>query len=209
MSDSTNPPAGGANGSGGTGGNNPEPKPDSVTRSAYEDAVTEAKKARERAQAAEARLAELDAEKKRREDDEAKKRGEYEKLLADREAELAKERAERAALETERTNMRKLGALHKALGAPIDQKFLPLVDLERIKVNQDGTISQESLTKYADDFKSTYPMILGKPAGVTPPDATPQGGNTGEVTDEQFAKMSLKEKRQHMATYAKRVATGK
>jgi len=202
MSQDPNPTGGAGGTSGGAAGGNPEPKPENVSRNAYDDAVTEAKNAKARAAAAEAELQRLrDAEKKKA-DEEALRRGEHEKVIAERERENAELKAKIAANEQERLDNRKLAAFSKGIGAVLEPRWHHLWDPDKIKTNADGTINADSLNRYVEEFKTTYPETLGKAPGKGVPAPDAKGGSHGAITEEQWLAFTPKERKENQSRYA-------
>jgi hypothetical protein len=205
-----NPTSGAGGTSGGATSGNPDTKPDTVTRSAYEDAVTEAKRAKERAAAADAELQRFrDAERVKAEQ-EALARGEHEKVIAAKEREIAELKAKDEANESERIRARKLVAFNKGLGSQLESRWFHLVDLDGIKANADGTPNAEAVAKAVESFKATYPECVGKGAGSgIPPGPKPGETGGGIITDEMYAAMSLEEKRKNMKAYTEQISRSK
>jgi hypothetical protein len=204
MSQDPNPTGGAGGTSGGATGGNPDPKPDHVSRNAYDDAVTEAKRAKERAANAEAELERIRLAEKKKADDEALKRGEHEKVIAEKEKEAEDLRKKLADVEEERLANRKLAAFNKGIGTTLEQRWHHLWDPDEIKTNADGSVNADSLNKYVEKFKTTYPETLGKAAGkgVPAPDAV---GDSGVITDEQWRNFTPKERKENHARYAEQL----
>ncbi len=177
------------------GGNDKNP---TVPRTTYDDAVTEAKNAKARAAAAEAKLAEIDAKKRADEEAEAIKRGEFEKVATSAKAEAEAAKAETAKLKAEQLEARKLGAFLRGLGGELGEQFYQLVDVNEIKADAEGKIDQSSLKKYTDNFRTTYATVIGKPGGNTPPGGKPGGMGGPGLTVEEWKALPLKEQKARM-----------
>lgn len=201
---------GGDAGSGGTGEKNPnEEKPDTVARDAYERVLDEAK-------AAKAKLRQIEDEKRSLVEAEAKKRGDTEALLKIREDELAAEREARAAeaaeketLKQERIHDRKVRSFFRGLGQPLDERWHGLVDLDQIKIDENGKPVEASVTQYVKDFQTRYGSILGKPGTGNVPNVKAENNAGVSIweTGVKIDRSNLKEAREQMeAAYAAEMA---
>lgn len=174
---------------GGDGDKNP-----TVPRSKYEETVGEAKAARARAQAAETKLAEIEAANKKAEDKKALERGEVQKVLEERERELAEEKAKTAKMNADRAEARKLHLFLKDIGGSLGEEFYPLIDLDKIKTDAEGNVDSASLKEYSDGFKTRYVAVIGKPGSATPPATKPEGMGGTVLGVEEWNGLPLKEK---------------
>lgn len=176
-------PAGDDDGSGGTGGN--PPKPETVTREAYERAVGESKAEREKRKAMETELSEYKRKEAEAAEADALKRGEFDKLLqAERDkaakivADLEAERGVTAAMREKQLYIDRSTAFVDALGMPIEKRFWDLVDVSKIELTSDGNVDKASAVKYANDFKTQFADILAKSGATNFPNGKPQGGGS-------------------------------
>lgn len=192
MTTASNPPAGD---NGGTGG--ADDKAETVKREAYERLLGEKKRQGERMSAIEAELETLRKEKATREEEDLKKRNEHETLLKKREEELTALKNENGQFKAFFSEQKKTGAFLRALGAPLDSKWHHMIDLDKIKVGNDGAVDEESVTKYVEEYKKTYPETLGKGTGGGMPDTKPGSGG-GALKPEDWAKLPLAERRKRM-----------
>lgn len=207
-------PEGDGGGSGGTADENKDEKPNTVARDAYDRVLGETKAEREKRKAAEAELAEYKRKEKEAAEAEALKRGEFDKLMAAKDAEVAAER-EKAAKEAARAaslleaqvENKKYGAFLRNLGASLDPKWINLVDLDQIKADENGVIDEASATKYANDFKTHYPQTIATTGNPNFPDKKPGGNATVTWDSEKTTRANLKERKALMAEeYAKEKA---
>lgn len=192
MTTPQDPPAGG---DGNASGDADPTKSPTVTRDAYERLLGEKKGVAAKLQAQETELQAFRDAKKKREEDEAKARNEHEAVIAARDKELAEERAKRLTLESERQEQRKYAAFVRGLGTQIDSKFMPLIDLDKIKVDDAGQPDAASVTQYVADFRKQYPETVKASGGGAPPATPPQGSGGNALTYAQWLKLPLKEQR--------------
>ncbi len=176
--------AGGSDGgSGGTGGGNDDPpKPNDVVPREQFDRLMDQKKA------ADAKLRAIEEDKRKAVEEEARKTGDVKKLLELKEAELEAEKAAAAKAKEEADEMKareldskKFSAFITGVGASIDKKYLPLVEiaLDKIAVDQNGNLDPASVAKVVSDFQKEYPAILTKPGTGNTPNLKPEGGTIG------------------------------
>lgn len=192
MTTDSTPPAGGNGGAGGT-----DEKPNTVSRDAYETLLGEKKKMGERFKSIEAELETFRAEKAKRDEEDLKRKNDYETLLKKKDDELTALKSENGNFKLFFQEQKKLGSFLRTLGAPLEQKWHHMIDLEKIKVGNDGAVDEESVTKYVEEYKKTYPETLGKGTGGGMPDTKPGSGG-GALKPEDWAKLPLAERRKRM-----------
>jgi hypothetical protein len=152
--------------------------------------LDETRKAKDRATKAETRLAELEAKEREREDQELEKQKNFEQLLKNQQAETAKEREKRLALEEQVVTAVKTNAFHKALGAKVDDKFKGLIDLKQINFDPEtGQVDEMSVAKYVDDYRKQYPETIKMPGANGMPSNAPKGGPKGKIPHEEWVAM--------------------
>lgn len=193
-----NTPAAGSPGSGGTGS---EGKPDTVTREAYDNLLSETKKEREARREKDRQLDELLAKEKARGEKELADQKRFEELAASKDKELQDERIKRVGLENAFKDQQKLGAVLKAIGKPVDAKWHAMIDIDQVTLNSDGSIDQSSVKKYADDFSRAYPETLGGMVRKPPPGENGgggSGGSGGKIDYSDWEKLPSKERKARM-----------
>jgi len=175
--------------SGGTGNLPPEtPKPETVSREAYEKAVTEARNAKKR-------LKEIDDAKIAQDEKDALARGEHERLLTDEKARNEKLTLTLSERDQKDLNRDKTIEFFRALGTNLDEKYLDLIDISHIKVDADGNVDKASAVKYANDFKTRFKEILPITGATNFPDVKPQGGgNPTAWTADKTTRANLKDR---------------
>ena len=193
------------------GGGNPpskdnpgKPEGDWVKHETYSRTLGEAKKAKDELRDAQSKLAEYEKRDKKKEEDELKKKGELQKIIDNKEEEIAKLNDKISGYEMTFNNGKKLSAFFDALGgARVSDKYLGLVDTDRIVMNPEtGEIDKTSAAKYAEEFKKEHPKLLETPGkGPGLPSDAPQGDDG--LTVEAWKKLPLKERREKMAAVHK------
>lgn len=155
------------------------------TKSRIEDLVSQRETEKSRADAAEAKLKEIEDASKKAADDEAKKKGEFKKLLEDREAELEKLKGEHD------TSKKTLEAYEKTLKSQIDSALGTVTD-EKKK----ATVAKLLEGKSVADQAALLPELLeaiGTPApsgfGNKTPVETGTKPGTVDAKKEEFKKL--------------------
>jgi len=168
---------------------------DVVKYETYSKVVGEAKRAKEKASELEAELTKLRAADKDRQDAELKQKEDYKTLLANREAELAKEKAEKDQLLSEQRDARKLAAFLDSVDGRIDKKWWVHIDTSEVVINPDtNEIDQMSVTKAVEKFKAEYSEIIKKPGQSKMPNDAP-GGKSGRISYDEWLKLPAKDMR--------------
>jgi hypothetical protein len=205
MSDNSNVPGGDDQNAagGGSGNDNPENssndqgKGDTVSRAAYDKAVSEAK-------AAKKRLAEIDAAHKSKTEADLKAKEDWKALAEQKEAEVAnllkqieETNSKIKEFETRDEQATKLGAFLKTLAVPVSEKVWQLLPLEQVVVNPEtGKVDQMSVTKAVEKFKAEWPELLKTTGGKLPNGAPPTGQNaSGKMTYEAYLALPAEEMR--------------
>jgi phenylalanyl-tRNA synthetase alpha subunit len=136
--------------------------------------------------------------KKRKEADairieqELKAKEDFKKLAETREEQLKAITAELEQKKLEELNRKRYISLSKALNSPIEEKYLPLIDFDKVIVDEFGKIDEFSLTKYAGELKQNYGAIFTESKNIKMPNNHPQT-NTAKITYEEWLKLPAKE----------------
>lgn len=163
-----------------------------VSREAHRRLLDEKKKETEARRRLEAELAERNKADADRKEQELKDQQKWEEAHKLKEQELADERRRRLVLEERITTGQKYGAFVRAVGGQLDPKWQHSVDLEKIKMGEDGQIDDASLKAYAETFKKTYPEIFTKSTGPGLPNDVPRS-NGPRLTPAEWRKLPGKE----------------
>lgn len=159
-------------GSGGTGDNQDQNqgKPSTVSRDAYEKAVTEAKKAKEKLQT-------LEADAKKRQDDEAKAKEDYKKLYESAKAEADEVKKQKSELETGLNEGKKLQAFLGKLPGKVSKEYWGMIDLDKVGMDPETReIDESSLAKAVKEFEAKHARLIDKPNSGKLPNEAPAGG---------------------------------
>ena len=121
------------------------------------------------------KIAAREAADKAAEDDKAKKKGDYEKLIKDREEELAKIKGEHG------TTTQKVEAYEKVLKAQVEKQLAAVTD-EKKKATVEKLLAGKSLAEQFDLLPELLETIgVAAPGGFG--GATPAGGTTPSATE--------------------------
>lgn len=170
----------------------PDPKGDTVSRKAYDKALTEKRNAMKR-------LKELeDAETARREK-ELEDEGNFREIIANREKRIEELEGQVSTLNDTFTRGAKLDAFLNLVktdyAADIKETYWGLVNLEKIAVNPDnGQPDPATVKTVVDEFVNKYPETLRKKNGGNPPPGNPPGGTGGKLAYSDWLKLPYKEK---------------
>jgi hypothetical protein len=206
MSDNSNQDPGGIDqnaAGGGSGNDNPDNssndqgKGDTVSRAAYDKAVSEAK-------AAKKRLAEIDAAHRSKTEADLKAKEDWKALAEQKEAEVAdllkqieEKESKIKGFEIRDEQATKLGAFLKTLAVPVSEKVWQLLPLDQVVVNpESGKVDQTSVTKAVEKFKAEWPELLKTPKPGMPNAAPPTGGaSEGKMTYDAYLALPAEEMR--------------
>lgn len=139
--------------------NKETPEEKYVPKSAYDEKSADMHKFKEALKAEKARNNELQSKIEAEERAKLEEKQQFEELY--KKAQLEKEQL-MASIEQERSQLamqRKKAALKDQLGN-IKDNYLNLANIDAIEINEDGTVSSESVLSVANAFKSEYPEVL-------------------------------------------------
>jgi hypothetical protein len=150
---------------------------DSVDYKSHRKLLDEKKKAKAQLNEANAKIAEFEAERKAREEQELLSEKKYTELLAKKEEELADAREILRVKNDNEIYQRKMHAFLSGLGhSKLDAKYYQLVDVDTVKIGEDGAIDQESVASAVTSFRSEHSRILVEPRNDLPANSP---GSTG------------------------------
>lgn len=193
MSDVSN----GATGANGTEGS--DPKDQFVPKNAYEEVSKDMHKYKAQAKAEAAAKAELEARLKAIEEAKLVEEKRFEELYQkEREA---KDKAEQALKATNDHYLRsiKMTALMRELGN-IKPKYLTHASVDEIVVNDDGSLSSESVVKVANKFRQENPELVPTQSAGNINDIAPSNNTFTTQQNKTLDTMTLEEKRQLLAS---------
>jgi len=187
------PNAGGGPGKETNSNDNPDGGKKTFSQEFVDQLMTEKKNASKRAQDAETWKNEREVRDKETKDAELKKQGKFKEALDEKEKELAGLKDQVAEGKKQRVDSRKLSHFLDGLEGDLKKSYWNLVDIDSIKVDDDGQPMADSVKAAIDKFRVDYPEIIGKKAGpgMNPGDPKPPG--SGKISHETWKKLPLKE----------------
>jgi hypothetical protein len=140
-----------------------------VTREAYERLQRDLVKAKGRYKTAESKNNEFETEAQQRAEAKLLEEKEFQKVIDNKNQEIEGLKSTIGQYKTRDIEANKYSAFVKAIGEPVPDKFLPVIPLNQIEVDEGGNIDPEQVKKVAGQFQSTYPEIF-KRSNSTPGD---------------------------------------
>lgn len=183
MTDPTNPPVADTT----ADSANQTPK-ESVSYETHRKLLDEKKKIQ-------AKLEQIETERKATEEAELAKKGELQKLLDLRTKEAGELREKLQREEARKLQAKKLSAIVKGLGSPVEEKWYGVLSnhIDDVVYNQDADeIEQMSVTTVVENLKKTWPEMLKRPAAGMPNNA-PRGNDAGTISRDEWLKLPSKE----------------
>lgn len=183
MTDPTNPPVAEI-----TDPAAPSPTKESVSYETHRKLLDEKKKIQ-------ARLEQIETERKATEEAELAKKGELQKLLDLRTKEAGELREKLQREEARKLQAKKLSAIVKGLGSPVEEKWYGVLGnhIDDVVYNQEADeIEQMSVTTVVENLKKTWPEMLKRPAAGMP-NAAPRGNDAATIARDEWLKLPSKE----------------
>jgi len=140
-----------------------------VTREAYERLQRDLVKAKGRFKEAESKKNEYESEAQRRAEAKLLEEKEFQKVIDKKNEEIEGLNSTIGQYKTRDVEANKYSAFVKAVGQPVPDKFLPVIPLNEIEVDESGNVDPEQVKQVAGAFQSTYPEIF-KRSNTTPGD---------------------------------------
>jgi hypothetical protein len=158
-----------------------ESKEQYVAKKAYEEVSKDMHKFKSKLREAEAAANEYAAKLKAIEDQKLKDQQQWEELY-NREREKS-EQAEQMREQDKQLYLRsvKLNALKSELGGKVKDEYLSFANLDNIELNDDGSLSSDSVREVANGFRQSHPQLI-------PADGNPD--ITNNATSTQFSNQS-------------------
>jgi len=168
-------------------------KDEYVARKAYEDVSKDMHKYKSQVRDAQAAMNEAEAKLKAIEDQKLKDNQQWEELYNQQCAKS--ENAEKMRSQDKQLYLRsvKLNALKSELGGKVKEDYLSFANLDDIDINEDGTLSSDSVRTVANSFRQAHPQLIPSEGN---PDITNSATKTSfsNDVDPEVAKMSFEEK---------------
>lgn len=184
---------------GNSGNQNANPaggKPDTVSRRAYEKALSEKRTAQER-------LRKLEADEDDRKKADLERDGDLTQKVEYYKGKVEESQTQITDLNTKLEGhdkrwqaASKLSAFREALPGPLKSEgYWDLVDTSKIIIDPEGNIEQSSVKKYVDEFTAKYPDTIQKTSHPNSPNNYPNGSTQGALTFVEWEKLPLKERK--------------
>lgn len=165
-----------------------------VARKAYEEVTTDMHKFKSKAKSAEAKIAELEARIKAEEEAKLKEQNEWQQLY-EREKQEKQDLLSRAQQQdAEVRRMIKLSALKTELGGSVRDEYLQFADIDSIQINEDGSLSSESVQLVANKFRQDHPTLVSPVEGLNITKPAPGNNVSYREPEKTPANMSYEEK---------------
>jgi hypothetical protein len=130
------------------------------------------------------------ADAKKRETTELAEKERYKELWEQTKTELDTTKQELFGFKSQITDARKFSAFQKTIGQAIPEKFHPLVDIDKIAVDETSGLPDEmSVKKYASAWQEQYGDLFKKPAGL--PQDYPNGDGSKVPTMDEWKKLNV------------------
>lgn len=188
MTTETNPPV--ADSGGDSSEKNPPQSKDSVAYETHRKLLDEKKKLQ-------LKLDQIEADRKAAEEAELARKGELQKLLELERKKASDLEARIKQQEAERREARKLSAIAKGLGAPVEQKWFSVLGgyLDDVIVNDEtGEVEAMSVASVVENIKKEWPEMVRKSAAGMPQDA-PRGNGAATIARSEWLKLPVAEMR--------------
>lgn len=178
------------NDGGNTGGNEP---PKQYSKEFVDRLMNERKNATERAQSAEQRLNDIEAQKKLDEENRLKEQGKFKDVAEQKQKEIDALKAENEATKKQIEDSRKLSAFLETIDGDLKRNYWSLVDLDSIKLDDQGRPTEETLSEAAKNFQTQYPEIIGQKGGPNLQNGGGEPPKNKTITYEEWKKLPAKE----------------
>lgn len=167
---------------------------DKVNYSTYQKVLSEKKKKDLELKELREYRAKVEAAAKQAEEQKMAEKGEFQKLLEERNKQVEELSSKLTQKEKMFQDAVKFSAFKKALPGSIEDQFLPLVDLDKIALDESGQPDKSSIERYAKEFTKTYGRVLTTQSGVRIPQDGARGSEKS-LSYEEWLKLPAKEMR--------------
>lgn len=169
-------------------------KDDYVRLSAYEEVKTDMFKYKDKSKQAAAELNELKAQLKAIEEEKLKETQSYQELYEKAKQEREELEARYQQEQISNQNARKRAALKNELGNVRDE-YLNHANLNAIEINDDGTISPDSVKAVANQFRQDHSVLIPTENSNQITNQAPASGQVVLNKPKSLSEMSFEEKR--------------
>jgi len=170
---------------------------DTVKYGTYKKVLNETKNLRAKHSDAIARLAEYESKEKESAEKLLIEEKKFDEVLRAKEAEIEETRNLLNQSTKQMTDYQKMtGFLQSLGGAKLESDYFQLVELDKIKLDDDGALDQASLAEYANEFKTRHQRLLITPKSDVPANHPGGSGKVGLTVKEWKNLKSSKEMRE-------------
>ncbi len=172
---------------------NPEEK-QFVPVKAYKDVSSDMHKFKNKAREAEAKANELAERLKAIEENTLKEQQRFEELYEREKVERQKEQEERQNEKALYLRSVKISALKDELGGKVKDEYLSFANVDSIELQEDGTLSSESVQNVANSFRQAHPGLIAKDSAVNITGTAPAKGVSTEQQEVTLESMTIEQK---------------
>lgn len=155
-----------------------------VTREAYERLQKDLVKFKGRYKESESKRTEYESEAKQRAEAKLLEEKEFQKVIDQKNQEIEGLMSTIGQYKTRDVEAAKYSAFVGAIGQKVPDKFLPVIPLDKIEVDEQGNVDAEQVKQVAGEFQSTYPEIF-RTTQTTPGDF-PRGKAPKKMSHEEY-----------------------
>lgn len=173
-------------------------KEEYVAKKAYEEVTRDMHKFKSKLRDVEAAKSEYEAKLKSIEEQKLMEEKRWEELYA-------KEKAEKEQLAQVREKDRqlylrstKLHALKQELGGKVKDIYLSHANLEGIEINDDGSLSSESVLRVANEFRQNFPEVIPQSSNATMTNTAAPTQFENNQAEKSISEMTFDEKQRYL-----------
>lgn len=159
-----------------------ESKDDFVSKKAYQDVSNDMHKYKNDLRDAKAMLAQIKADKEVADKERLAEEGKWQELYESNQGELESLRSARKDEQNKFVDYHKKNSVLNKIGGFKRDEYNNFIDVESIKMNEDGSIDDETLTAEIDRVRQNYPELLKKASTTKLPNEAPGGNQMGDFS---------------------------
>ncbi len=201
MSKEGDAPGGGGGDAGGKSGD-PNPNDNKGGKTYSEDYVNrllrEKKNATERAQTVETKLNEIEADKKAAADKKLIEDGKFKEALEAKAKEAADLQGQLSERDNQIIDSVKLSSFLEQFDGGIKKNYWGLIDLDQVKLDDQGQPTADSVKAYADKFREDFGEVLTKKSGPNLQNGGEQPPGSGVLTRKEWLELPAKDMAKRM-----------
>lgn len=162
-----------------------------VSKKAYQEVSGDMHKYKSELQETKARLAEIEAIQETKEQEALQEQGRWEELYNTSKEQLTTLQSERNQERDKFIGYHKKNSVLQHIGGFKRDEYNSFINVENIKLNDDGSINNESLTSEVDRIKQEYPELIKTNSSTKLPKEAP---SQNEIGNKGYDKMTEAEK---------------